>query len=177
MRVNVSLNGAGPVIQALEGGAQKIRFGWQQAAFQVGARAVALMQAERRAITAVRSGAAVRSYGFEVATDGQGVTLAAGAIKPGPDGQVDVHVRVQEGFNAKGQQVDHFDIAPIPPNQYLHFPIRSGGGLGASSIVGWVRTKHVTLYPTPVVIPIGKQIPGALRLACGQVFGSVLRGN
>jgi hypothetical protein len=68
------------------------------------------MKAQRRIVTAVRSGVAVRSYGHAIEADNQGVTLTAGAIKPGPDGEVPLHVRVQEGYDAKGNKVDKFVI-------------------------------------------------------------------
>lgn len=182
MKLEVSLNGAAPVIRALNGAATKIHAGWKREAYTVGARAVQLMKEKRRNMPrpnnpgnfAVRSGVLIRSYHHNVDDTSGGVTLSVGAIKPSEKGQVPLHARVHEGFDRSGGKVSLWVIRPRQ-KPYLWFPVRRGGGLAVSNIVAWVRTKRVAYRPTPVVEPVGKDIPAALRVRCGEVFQNVLR--
>jgi len=173
MRTEITLDGAGPQIAALLGATGKIRRGWQRGAYGVGARATTLAKAMARQVTAVRSGARVRSYDSAISDDSNGVTLTFGAIRPGRDGQVPLHVRVHEGYNFQGVQVARFVIR-AKNAKFLTFPVRAGGGFARGGIVGWASKREVILTPTPVVEPIGRQIPGALEITCGKVFVDAL---
>lgn len=179
MKVAVSLNGAGPMIRALDGAEAKIHRGWKQGAYAVGQRAVTLIQREYRTggtdakRTAVRSGKLRASYAHEVADTHNGVDLAIGAIKPTEKGAVPLHARVHEGFDARGNRVSRFVIEP-KRGKYLTFPIRQGGGLAKTGIVGWVRVKRVILKPRPAIEPVGKDVPAALKVVCGKVFTETL---
>ncbi|MGE0289034.1 MAG: hypothetical protein AB7I42_23085 [Bradyrhizobium sp.] len=177
MKVTIHENGARELIAALAIAPEKIRRNVAREAFKVGTRAVELMKRAYRTTggedsTWVRSGRLRRSYDAQIARDGGDVTLTVGAIKPTDQGQVPLHARVQEGYDARGNRVEQFIIRA--KQGYLTFPIRSGGGLGARSIVGWVRVKQVTLKPRPAIEPVRENLERALTQETANAVADAL---
>jgi hypothetical protein len=83
-----------------------------------------------RTRTRVRTGALWRSYAHLVTESPDNVTLAVGAIQP-VGGEIPMHARIHEGYNASGQQVGQFVIKPIR-GKYLRIPY--GEGLTAAGV-------------------------------------------
>ena len=178
MKIVVEETGSHALIEALRVAPEKIRRGVAREAFKIGARAVELIKRQYRTTasatsTARRSGRLVRSYDHKVARDAGDVTLVVGAIRPTDQGQVPIHARVHEGFDASGNRVEQFIIrAKNAP--YLHFPIRSGGGLSVKSIAGWVKVKQVILRPRPALEPISDNLSRTLTEAAASVVADAL---
>lgn len=178
MKVTAHQVGADALIRDLRAAAGTIRSGWAKECARLGAGAVERIKAEFRTTasetsTAVRSGQLRRSYDFRVQRTGDGVELTVGAIRPTAAGQVPLHARVHEGYDRQGNRVAQFIIRPRNA-AWLTFPIRRGGGLATSNIVGWVRTKAVRLVPRPALEPVGKQLVEQMQAAGLRVVGDAL---
>lgn len=173
MRAEVRLDGARPVIQALNGARSKLRKEWKRGAFAIGGEGV---KVGRDAMsTEVRSAQRVRSYSHAVSDRAEGINLDIGPIRPGAGGRVAIHPRVFEGFDASGRKVDQFVIR-AKNKPYLHFPIRRGPGLSRSNIIGWVKVKQVTLKPDPTFPTVERHVTPRLEEMGGRVFRDVLGG-
>ena len=178
MQIEVRQEGAEPVIRHLREAPTTIRDALAKEAFAIVARAVRYIKDVYRSrggpdSTWVRSAQLRNSYSQRVDRDGGDVVLNVGAIQPTDNGQVPIQARVQEGFDAAGNRVAQFVITPKKGN-YLTFPIRDGGGLAASSIIGWVRVKRVVLRPRPALEPTSPAILQALTDRAGQVVADAL---
>lgn len=176
MRISATLENPG----ALNGASARVRAGFKREAFAVGAIAVERVKREllsgptSATQTEVRSGQRRRSYGHRVGTSPQGITLDVGAIKPGPGGKIPIQSRVHEGYDAGGNRVASFTIkAKNAP--YLVFPIRRGPGLAKGNIVGWVRTKEVTLIPRPTFELVEKIVTPALQERAAKVLNDAVQ--
>ena len=178
MKVTAQQIGAEDLLRDLAAAPEKIRRDWAKQSAILGAQAVERIKAEFRTTasdtsTAVRSGQLRRSYAFDVKRTSDGAELTVGAIRPTASGQVPIHARVHEGYDAQGNRVSQFIIRP-KNGAWLTFPIRRGAGLAKSNIAGWVRTKQVTLRPRPALEPVGKQLLDKLQAAGLQVVGDAL---
>lgn len=126
--------------------------------------------------TAVRSGRRLRSYAHRVSEQGKSILLDYGPIRA-TGGEVPIHVRVHEGFDAGGNRVAQFVIGP-KNGKVGRFPIRSGGGLAKGNIVGWrtyTRERPVILRPRPtfpaVQARLEKELPERGSVAFRRLFG------
>lgn len=183
MKVAAQLIGADAEIVRLRRAPEVMRREWASELFAIGKRAVTLMKAARAQMPrpkdpsqtfARRSGNLIRSYDHRVEEARQGIYLTVGAIKPTDAGRVPIQARVHEGFTAAGNKTSLWVIRPRN-KAWLVFPIRQGGGLAKSNIVSWVKTKRVTFKPTPVVGPVGEQIPAAIQDRCGKAFADAFQ--
>ena len=175
-RIVTRLEGAGEALAALSGAKDKIREGWAEASFKVGATQVRRIRREFRTTrsstsTGVQTGALRRSYAHEVKRTAQGVELSIGAIKPTQKGRVPLHARVHEGFDASGNRVSKFIIKSKKPGGFLVFPIRAGDGIGVAGITGWVRTKGpIKLRPRPSLDAVARDAPKEIQDRAARIF-------
>lgn len=168
MKLSVTTTGLSQAVIDLTGARAKIHQRWKSSAKVVGEKAVAFIKREYRTggttatKTAVRSGKLRAAYDNRVSETGAGIDLDIGLIRSGADAKVLQYGRIQEGFDYAGNRVAQFTIVPKQA-PYLVFPIRQGGGMARSNIVGWVRTKKVVLKPRPSLDAVAATYPAILE--------------
>jgi hypothetical protein len=178
VKVAVAQVGAGDVIRALQRAVSDVPKQMAEAAFTIGAKAVEEIKREYRSTgsrtsTWVRSGQLRRSYAHTVKRTGSAVTMEVGAIRPTAGGKIPLHAHIHEGIDAQGNRVNRWVIRPtVKP--YLVFPIRRGGGLAKSNIIGWVKTRQVVIYPRPALDPVGRKLVDQLQARGLQVVKDAL---
>lgn len=129
--------------------------------------------------TAVRSGRRRRAYAHKTYESNGRPALDYGPIRSA-GGEVPLHARVHEGYDAEGRKVDRFVIRPRK-GKFGRFPIRSGGGLAKGGIVGWrtyTAARPVILKPRPTFPAVEKHIvrgwPVRASTAMRRLFGEAL---
>lgn len=180
MNLQVTFSRLASAVATLLGAKGELRKAWRASAKVTGEEAVSTIKLDFRTggttstRTAVRSGKLRAAYDNAVIDQSDGsIDLDIGLIRPSTGSQVLMYGRVHEGFDFAGNPVAEFIIVPREA-RHLRFPIREGGGLAASNIVGWVTTDKVRLKPRPSFPTIIEKYPPVIERRCGDDFVRVL---